>query len=209
MPESGAKRKLLDAALALVARVGFDSVSVRDVTGASGTNVAAVNYHFGSREGLMDMVMTHILEPVCAERIALLDATGKGASVEGAVAAFVNALIPAATRSGMDAPLFFRLVGRVLSLPDEAMPEAMQSSRREVRRRFLAQLAKALPETPAKELAVDWAFFEAGLAQSLVFEANSKSITVLMDRWITFGLRAFGSGVAADTGDTQGLLFEL
>jgi AcrR family transcriptional regulator len=209
VPESGAKRKLLDAAVSLVARAGFDSVSVRDVTGASGTNVAAVNYHYGSREGLMEALITQILEPVCAERIALLEATGKHASVEEVVAAFVNALTPAATRIGMDAPLFFRLVGRVLSLPEEAMPKAMESARHEVRRRFLAQLGKALPEKPAKDLAVDWAFFEAGIAQSLVFEATSKNITVLMDRWIDFGLRAFGPGLAAIKGDAQGLLFEL
>jgi AcrR family transcriptional regulator len=191
---------MLDAAERLVALKGFDSVSIRDVTGAAKANVAAVNYHFGSREGMLALVMTHILEPLCAERIALLEAAGKQPSVEDAVAAYVNALAPAAARIGMDGPLFFRLAGRILCLPDEALPEAMEHARREVARRFMAPLAK--------ELAADWAFFEAALAQSLVAEANSRNIAALMDRWIAFGVRGLGTtATGKPEDDSQGLLF--
>ena len=209
VPETGAKRTMLDAAERLVAAKGFDSVSIRDVTGAAKANVAAVNYHFGSREGLLALVMTHILEPLCAERIARLEAAGKQASAEEAAAAFVNALEPAAARIGMDAPLFFRLAGRILSLPDDALPQAMEDARREVTRRFLASLSKALPHIPAKELAADGAFFEAGLAHSLVVEAESKNISALMVRWTAFGVRGLGETAGKRKNDPQGMLFEL
>lgn len=209
VPETGAKRTMLDAAERLVAVKGFDSVSIRDVTGAAKANVAAVNYHFGSREGLLALVMTHILEPLCAERIAQLEAAGKQVSVGESVAAFVNALPPAAARIGMDGSLFFRLAGRILSLPHEALPVAMEDASREVTRRFLAALAKALPHTPAKELAADWAFFEAGIAQSLVVEADAKNITALMARWNTFGVRGLGETFSKKKNDPQGMLFEL
>ncbi len=199
---------MLDAAERLVASKGFDSVSIRDVTGAAKANVAAVNYHFGSRESLLALVMTHVLEPLCAERLAQLDAAGKQVSTQETVAAFVNALEPAAARIAMDGPLFFRLAGRILSLPDEALPEAMRDARREVTRRFLAALAKALPATPAKELAADWAFFEAGLAQSLVEEAASKNIPDLMARWIAFAVRGLGETAVKPKNDPQGLLFD-
>lgn len=191
---------MLDAAERLVAAKGFDSVSIRDVTGAAKANVAAVNYHFGSREGLLDLVITHILEPLCAERIARLEACGKQVSVDQAVAAFVNALEPAAARIGMDAPLFYRLAGRIQCLPDEALPDAMRDARRETTRRFLA----ALP----KDLAADWAFFEAGLAQSLVIEADSKHFNALAERWIAFGVRGLGETVVKPKNDPQGLLFD-
>ena len=200
MPETGAKRTMLDAAERLVAAKGFDSVSIRDVTGAAKANVAAVNYHFGSREGLLDLVITHVLEPLCAERTARLEALGKHVSVEQAVAAFVNALEPAAARIGMDAPLFFRLAGRIQCLPDETLPDAMRDARNDVTRRFLAPLAK--------DLAADWAFFEAGLAQSLVVEADSKNIAALMDRWIAFGVRGLGETASKPKNDPQGLLFD-
>lgn len=200
VPETGAKRTMLDAAERLVAVKGFDSVSIRDVTGAAKANVAAVNYHFGSREGLLALVMTHILEPLCAERIALLETAGKQVSVEDAVAAFVNALPPAAARIGMEGALFFRLAGRILCLPDEALPEPMEHARREITRRFMAPLGK--------ELAADWAFFEAGLAQSLMVEADNKNITALMDRWIAFGVRGLGRAAGKKEDDSQGLLFD-
>lgn len=191
---------MLDAAARLVAAKGFDSVSIRDVTGAAKANVAAVNYHFGSREGLLDLVITHVLEPLCAERIARLEVAGKQVSVAEAVAAFVNALEPAAARIGMDAPLFFRLAGRIQCLPDEALPDAMRDARREVTRRFLAALSK--------DLAEDWAFFEAGLAQSLVMEADSKHFTALTERWIAFGVRGLGETAVKREDDSQGLLFD-
>ncbi len=191
---------MLDAAGRLVAAKGFDSVSIRDVTGAAKANVAAVNYHFGSREGLLGLVITHVLGPLCAERIALLEAAGKQVSVERAVEAFVNALEPAADRIGMDRALFFRLAGRIQCLPDEALPKEMQDAREEVRRRFLAPLTKDLLE--------DWAFFEAGLAQSLVEEANSRNIRTLMERWIGFGVRGLGEIPGKPKDDAQGLLFD-
>ena len=57
IPTSKAKLKLLDSAEGLVANRGFDAVSVRDVTQLAKANVAAVNYHFGSREGMMSLMM--------------------------------------------------------------------------------------------------------------------------------------------------------
>ena len=200
VPETGAKRTMLDAAERLVAVKGFDSVSIRDVTGAAKANVAAVNYHFGSREDLLALVMTHVLEPLCAERIAQLEANGKQASVDQAVAAYVNALEPAAARIGMERSLFYRLAGRILSLPDEALPPEMKDTRREITQRFLVALGK--------DLADDWAFFEAGLAHSLVVEAESKNINTLMSRWISFGIRGLGTAAGKRENDAQGLLFE-
>lgn len=191
---------MLDAAARLVAAKGFDAVSIRDVTGAAKANVAAVNYHFGSREGLLALVMTHILEPLCAERIALLGGVGKQPCVEDAVAAYVNALEPAAARIGMDTPLFFRLAGQILCLPDEALPPLMKEASCETTRRFLVALGK--------DLADDWAFFEAGLAHSLVVEADSKNINTLMTRWITFGIRGLGESAGTSKNDSQGLLFD-
>ena len=59
-----------------------------------------------------------------------------------------------------------------------------------------------------KDLAADWAFFEAGLAHSLVVEAESKNINTLMTRWITFGIRGLGATAGKREDDAQGLLFE-
>src|ERR1700742_1828427 len=53
MTENPTKAALLEAAKKLVGERGFAGTSVRDLVAASGTNQAAVNYHFGSREELL------------------------------------------------------------------------------------------------------------------------------------------------------------
>jgi AcrR family transcriptional regulator len=46
------REKILNTAEALFAEKGYEGVSVRDITGRAGCNVAAVNYHFGSKKSL-------------------------------------------------------------------------------------------------------------------------------------------------------------
>src|SRR5690554_7783579 len=98
VPDSGPKLKLVEAAERLFAEKGFDAVSVRDITTEAGANVAAVNYHFGSRTGLMAAVMTRYVKPVNDERLARLEAAearwvGKPVPLEELVDAFTRPLI--------------------------------------------------------------------------------------------------------------------
>jgi AcrR family transcriptional regulator len=51
------KAALLDAAKQLVGERGYAGTSVRDLAAASGANVAAVNYHYGSRDELLDQAV--------------------------------------------------------------------------------------------------------------------------------------------------------
>ncbi|QTN32231.1 TetR family transcriptional regulator [Akkermansiaceae bacterium] len=181
VPEGGAKKKLLDAAEILVAAKGFDFVSVRDVTGAAGANVAAVNYHFGSREGLMDMVIAKLLDPLCSARRKALESADKRTATESLVRSYVTAIAETAASLGMQAPLFPRLAGRILALPDEALPGALAMERRDTSALYLSAMPQVRP--------ADWAFFEAGLAQSLIACADSSDLSALQEHWIAFGLR--------------------
>ena len=206
VPESGAKKKLLDAAETLVARDGFDAVSIRDITGVAGANVAAVNYHFGSREGIMDLVITRILEPLCAARAQMLESLGKTPTAESVVRAYVAALPETATTIGMEEPLFPRLAGRILALPDDAMPPVLAMARHDVGTRYMEAITRR-----SKVKAADWNFFEAGIAQSLIGVADKGGMAARLEDWIAFGVR----GLSASAGsrkkkeDAQGMLFDL
>ncbi|MCU1374870.1 MAG: hypothetical protein JWO68_2156 [Actinomycetia bacterium] len=48
---------MIDAAERLIADRGIGNVSVRDITGAAGVNTAAVNYHFGTKDGLLEAIV--------------------------------------------------------------------------------------------------------------------------------------------------------
>ena len=68
------RERILDAAEELFARRGYHGVSIRDITRDAGVDVALVNYHFGTKEALLDSVLTRRSEVLNAERMALLQA---------------------------------------------------------------------------------------------------------------------------------------
>src|SRR5690242_8536197 len=81
------KTRILDAAELLFMEHGFEATSLRQLTAAASVNLAAVNYHFGSKEELFQAVLTRRLDPMNQERIELLerverDAGARAPSVE-------------------------------------------------------------------------------------------------------------------------------
>src|SRR5690606_36644825 len=71
---SGSTREaILDSAEALFARQGHDGTSMRQITSEAGVNLAAVNYHFGSKEALVQAVLKRRLAVLNHERLRLLD----------------------------------------------------------------------------------------------------------------------------------------
>src|SRR5881394_165011 len=66
------KSRILDVAEHLFIEHGFEATSLRSLTSSAGVNLAAVNYHFGSKEELFQAVLTRRLDPMNQERIDLL-----------------------------------------------------------------------------------------------------------------------------------------
>lgn len=70
MAHSETVERILDAAEQLFARYGFAETSLRQITTKAKVNLAAVNYHFGSKQSLIQAVLMRVLNPV-AHRILL------------------------------------------------------------------------------------------------------------------------------------------
>jgi len=64
------KQKIIDVAIELFALKGFDGVSVREIAKFAEVNVAALNYHFKSKDNLRQEILNHI---VCDFRSKLSD----------------------------------------------------------------------------------------------------------------------------------------
>jgi AcrR family transcriptional regulator len=92
----------MDAALDLLAERGEDGVSLRELTGAAGANVAAVSYHFGSLKSLCDAAVEHALERYLAAQQEAVRALGAEASLDELAAAFARPMIRALTVGGRD-----------------------------------------------------------------------------------------------------------
>ncbi|WP_457575965.1 CerR family C-terminal domain-containing protein [Desulfomarina sp.] len=62
--EKNARDRLLEAAIDIFGRDGFDAATTRSITGKAGVNIAAIPYYFESKEGLYRAVVTHIVETI-------------------------------------------------------------------------------------------------------------------------------------------------
>lgn len=150
------KQRLIEAAETLFADEGFEKVSVRDITQMANANVAAVNYHFGSREGLVEIVMSRYISPVNEERIARLDAlerraAGKALALEEIIEAFVRPFTTQVRRSELSEKLFFKLMGRMFGEQCK-LPQNVEMSFHTVAVRFNKAFSKALPGVPNEEI---------------------------------------------------------
>jgi AcrR family transcriptional regulator len=160
------RESLLDAAESLFSEHGIQAASLRAITQRAGANLAAVHYHFGSKEGLVRAVFSRRLKPLNEERLRLLEAAqleGDPAAdgVERVLHAFMAPLLRAAREKTEGARSFGRLMGRAFSEPSEEVRTMVSEEFAETVRRFLATLARLLPYLPEQELM--WRFhFAAG-----------------------------------------------
>jgi AcrR family transcriptional regulator len=174
-PESGSKRKLLDAAEQLFAEKGFEAVSVRDITQIAKANVAAVNYHFGSREALLGLVMMRYMIPVSEERLARLETLerkwpGKAVPLEEIIDAFVRPLVTQVRKSELSERLFYKLTGRIFAEQGNGLPAQIEELFRQGAERFTRAFAKALPTVPPEELAWRIHFVIGGMIHMLTHQ---------------------------------------
>ena len=72
-PQHETRTRILDAAEELFMQHGFEGTSMRLLTAKAGVNLAAVNYHFGSKHALVEAVFRRRLDPMNAARLAELD----------------------------------------------------------------------------------------------------------------------------------------
>ena len=72
MATADTKSQILDTAERLFAQKGFDAVSLRNIVTVAKVNLAAVHYHFGSKQSLLHTVVARRLRPINEERLARL-----------------------------------------------------------------------------------------------------------------------------------------
>lgn len=149
------KERILDVAERLFAEDGFDATSLRNVTAAAGVNLAAVNYHFGSKAALLEAVVRRVFGPVNArqlERLEELDAGEKGSSVEELLDAFVAPLFDLLDRRGERGRTIARLFARVMGDPGQEIRRMVIEEVGEVDGRYLRAFGRALPHLAEDEL---------------------------------------------------------
>lgn len=168
-PEHITRTRILDAAEALFMQHGFEGTSMRQLTSRAGVNLAAVNYHFGSKDALIQAVFRRRLDPMNTARIAelaKLEASGS-LSPETIIRAFVGPslrLVEDAKGGGRN---FTRLLGRTYTEPSKTLRALIGQMYAPTMERYKTALERALPQMPKDELVWRMHFMFGTLAYTL------------------------------------------
>jgi AcrR family transcriptional regulator len=108
--------RILDAAEVLFAEKGFSETSLRMITGKAGVNLAAVNYHFGSKNALIQAVFNRFLAPLNELMVEGLrennwDKEGCTPSIEDVLRLYTSSLLKIPTRNKNGVSIFMRMLG--------------------------------------------------------------------------------------------------
>lgn len=148
------RHRLLQAAELLFIERGYEALSLRQVTARAEANLAAVNYHFGSKEAMLQELLSQRLDRLNEERLRLLDACEADGHVPDYETILGVLFVPALQlgRSPAGGPAFLRLLGRVYSDASPFIRDYLQRHYRPIFDRFFEAFARALPRVPRNEL---------------------------------------------------------
>src|ERR687891_1853122 len=151
------RERILDAAEQRFADEGFAGTSLREITALAGVNVAAVNYHFGSKEELLRAVLSRIVEPVNRERLELLNRAEEAAapdppSVEAILEAFLAPDLRIIRDLGPRGAVITRFMGRSYTEPSELVRRMVSEQFGELGERFHEALCRAVPHVGPEEM---------------------------------------------------------
>ncbi|HTS27601.1 MAG TPA: TetR/AcrR family transcriptional regulator [Bryobacteraceae bacterium] len=169
------KNKILDTAERLFGENGYDATSLRQIIAAAGVNLAAIHYHFGSKEELLDELVLRKAQPVNQLRIALLDKVlaeaGSGRPpLERVLDAFLGPMSDAADQN----PQFVRVMGRLHA--EGLLPSIVQRHFQPLFHRLQAAIQRALPDLPEQELLWRMHFMFGAMAHTMCGTPDSTGI---------------------------------
>ena len=146
MASADARERIIVAAERLIAEHGVD-VPLRDIASAAGQrNNSAVQYHFGSRDGLIDAVAEYRIADLEQHRLELL-AESEEEDVRSLVSALVVPMLTVPYEHG--ATHYARFLEQVRTHPALAADTNLDRAGRAAVRLIIVRLDRALREVPA------------------------------------------------------------
>lgn len=158
MPQSPApsasnktRQQIIRVTEKLFAEKGFRAMTLRDVTREAKVNLAAVNYHFGSKGNLVLEVIRDRIEPINATRLKQLDdlIAQHGPAPVPVTSIFDSLFRPLFESDGKGSgpnPALIQMIGRAFTEPADFMRDMHRDLFKELSTRYLVQLKRSCPE---------------------------------------------------------------
>jgi len=155
--EKSTKSRILDVAEEMFGEHGLARVSIRDITREARVNLAAINYHFGSKEDLVAAVFERRVVPLNEARIAALDVVEKAVGkrtpkLENVLEAFIRPALQSSLDASKGGTAFSKLFGRCLSEPSPEVEALLKKQFEPLTERMQAALKRSLPHLSRSEI---------------------------------------------------------
>ena len=155
MAQKETVERILDAAEVLFAERGFAETSLRTITSAAGVNLAAVNYHFGSKKSLIQAVFVRFLDPLVDEierQLNQLQAEKERLSVEDLLQVLTSSVYKIHGRCSNRATSFMRLLGLAYTQSQAHLRKFIGERYGNAFQHYASHLKPALPGATAADL---------------------------------------------------------
>lgn len=149
------RQRILAEAGPLFALQGLEGLGIRQLARAARVNLAAVNYHFGSKQALFREVCLVHLRAINARRasaLASLERRSRAPEPEMVLKAHLEPLVAFARGRDPSNLLFLRVVMAQVARRDPSLERALAAESRPILDRTLALLARSLPGRRAPDL---------------------------------------------------------
>jgi AcrR family transcriptional regulator len=181
MPSDQTRSAILAAAERLYADRGFGDVTLRDIVAEANVNLAAVNYHFGSKDELIaELFVTRSLA-LNRQRLRELKAAEEEGGGTADISDILRALVGPTLRDGLGPDNQLSTAARfMIRVSIESVPPIRRIRNREIDhlRKFVAAMRRALPDRGEVELY--WALhFALAMAHQTV--RDSERLTKLSE----------------------------
>lgn len=160
------KQRILESALGHFGRFGYKGASLRQIVSEAQANVAAANYYFGSKAGLLVATIDHYIVSTHPRRMALLDETRKIAAGKKRLRALISAYLrphyEITIRDGNTD--YATMVSRVITEENPTLQKEIDRALLPVRQRFRDELRQCFPRVGEDAIAQAVGYVVAVLA---------------------------------------------
>jgi AcrR family transcriptional regulator len=174
------RQRLMEASEQLFADHGWKAVSVRAIVAAADVNLAALHYHFGSKEQLLAEIFAAHAKPIVEERMRLLaevDRSGETPELEAILEAFLRPALAVGSDRQFGGRSFVKLRARLATEPESFSRKILASAFDESSSAFLAALGRALPEIPRADLEWRFHFMLGAMVYTMADAGRIQSLT--------------------------------
>ncbi|ACS85610.1 TetR/AcrR family transcriptional regulator [Musicola paradisiaca] len=175
--EGDVRQRILQEAMTRFAHKGSDLTTVREITEATQVNVAAINYHFGSKDGLLQAVLDAVLQPLNTERGRLLDEAERRWGESPPLGALLDALLRPLVQSARTPDggrIAVRLLQHLRATPQGEVSLLLSDRFDGTAHRFIQAFGRAVPHISRAEAI--WRYeFARGAAMHVLADVDPRS----------------------------------